>query len=463
MGIAAAFLSVAGPSAADVPSSPVPDGADITPVAGPSRAFDVSPPLPDGEDEGSKAFRIPALEAGRLLISAQRWREARIVLEQVTPRDEEERIERLFLLGSAETRLGLLREAAQRFEEILTIRPDLTRVRLELAQVYHLLGRDEKARFHFEASLAENLPSSVESAVEAYLDRIDARKRWSVSLSLAALPESNPLRRTDREEVRIGGVPFRLNEDAREASGTGLLVSAGAQFSPTLSESLRGVLAASAAAKLYETSYWNDISIQGDVGIARLFRQASVSGGLRLGARWLGGERDSVGIGPWARGRLRLSPSLRFDVTLGAEHRDHPQNADMDGWTVNLRPGLDYAFSARTTLRTEIDLEHVDAREDRHGSRLGGVAITLSHAFAGGLSVSPRLSLHRRRYADMDPLFQETRSDWQARISANLLHRGLQYRGFAPYVGFFHEWNRSNIPINTYRNHGGVLGISKTF
>ena len=295
-------------------------------------------------------------------MSAARWREARSVLERTRPKDEGERIERLFLLGSAEVLLGLLPEAAERFEAILAIRPDLTRVRLELARVYGLLGRDGKARFHFEASLADELPSWVEDAVETWLDRIDARKRWSVSLSLAVLPESNPVKRTDRDEVRIGGVPFELNEDAREVSGTGLLINAGAQFSPVLSGNWRGVLAASVAAKLYERSDWNDISAQGDLGAARLFDRGSASGGLRLGRRWLGSDRYSEGIGPWARGRLRLTPVLQLDGALSAERSTHPGRPDRDGWTVNLRPGLNYALRSETSLRVEFDLEHVNLR-----------------------------------------------------------------------------------------------------
>lgn len=420
-------------------------------------------PAADRLETASEIIRIPALQAARVLMSAARWREARSVLQRVRPRDEEERVERLFLLGSAEVRLGLLPEAVERFEEILAFRPDLTRVRLELARVYGLLGRDGKARFHFEASLADKLPSSVEDAVETWLDRIDAQKRWSVSLSLAALPESNPVKRTDAQEVRIGGAPFRLDEEAREASGTGLLFSAGAQYSPVLAADWRGVLAASAAAKFYERSGWNDISVQADVGAARLFDGGSASGGLRLGRRWLGGDRYSDGIGPWARGRLRLTPALRLDAALGAERRSHPEHPGLDGWTVTLRPGLDYALSARTTLRAEIDLEHADAREDRHGSRLGGLALGVSHAFAGGLSVSPRIAMHWRRYAGRDPLFGKERSDRQLRLSVNLLHRALQYRGFAPYIGCFAEWNRSSIPINRYRNRGGLFGISKSF
>lgn len=426
---------------------------------------DTAAPASDSKETVAKpeSFQVPALLVVRMLMDGKRWREAREILEQLNPRNDEERIERLFLLGSAEVRLGLLADAAERFEAILTIRPDLTRVRLELGRVYHLLGRDEKARYHFEASLTDDLPSSVEEAVTAWLDRIDARKRWSVSLSLAALPESNPAKRTDRDQIRIGGVPFRLNEDAREASGTGFLLSTGGQYSPVLSGDWRGVLAVSAAAKLYEQSDWIDISVQGDVGAARLFDRGSAAGGIRFGRRWLGGDRYSTGTGPWVRGRLRLTPGLRLDAVFGAERRTHREQSGLDGWTVTLRPGLDYALGSAMSLRAEIDLEHVTAREDRHGSRLGGLAVTLSRAFQGGLSVSPRISMHWRRYANRNPLFQKTRSDRRERVSVNVLHRALQYRGFAPHIGYFCEWNRSNIPINAYRNHGAVLGISRTF
>ena len=158
------------------------------------------------------------MQAGRLLIRAGRLGHARAFLEQARPSTEEESIERLFLLGRIEMRLGMPGRAAERFEEILAQRPGLTRVRLELAQAYYLAGRDDKARYHFNTSLADELPSSAEAVVESFLRGIDARKRWSVSLSASLLPET---RRSDHEEVLIGGVPFRLDENARASSGVG--------------------------------------------------------------------------------------------------------------------------------------------------------------------------------------------------------------------------------------------------
>ena len=409
------------------------------------------------------SFRIPAIQAAKVLMHARKWNEAREVLEGLEPRNEEDEIERLFLLGIAESRLEMHGSAAQRFEAILARQPGLTRVRLELARAYHALGRDDKARFHFRASLADRLPTSVQDAVESWLDHIDARKRWSASLSFSILPESNPAKRTEDREVIIGGVPFQLGEDSRAASGTGLLIGTGAQYSPVIGGDLRGVLAGSAAGKFFRNDNWNDISVQGDFGIARLFDRGNVSGGLRYSQRWLGGERYSLGLGPWVRGRKGLSPKTGSDFSLSAEHLEHTSQAGMDGWTLRLRTGLDYAFSAGTSSRLEIDLVENDARESRHGHRIAGLALSLSHAFEGGLLVSPRISFQRRRHAAADPLFQKSRSDRLVRLSVNLLHRAFQYRGFAPYLGYSYEVNRSNIPVNEYTNHGVVLGVSRSF
>ena len=392
-----------------------------------------------------------------------KWNEAREVLNGLKARDEQEEIERLFLLGVAESRLGMLESAAQRFEAILAHQPSLTRVRLELGKIYHTLGRDGKARFHFRNSLADRLPTSVQDAVESYLDHIDTRKRWSASLSFAVLPESNPAKRTESREVRISGVPFQLDEDSRAASGTGLLISTGTQYSPVIGEDLRGVLAGSAAGKFYRNDDWNDISVQGELGISRLFDRSNVSSGIRYSQRWLGGERYSFGLGSWIRGRKELSQKTESDFSLSAEHIEHTTRTGMDGWTVRLRSGLDYSFSVRTESRLEVDLMENDTRETHHGHRIAGVALSLSHAFEGGLSISPKISFQRRRHAAANPLFQKARSDRLVRLSVNLLHRAFQYRGFAPYIGYSYEVNRSNIPVNEYTNHGAVLGVSRNF
>ena len=308
-----------------------------------------------GADPAPETVRPPAgltdMQAARMLIPAGRLEHARVFLQQALPSDEEQSIERLFLLGRLEMQLGMPESAAERFEAILSQRPGLTRVRLELAQAYYLAGRDDKARYHFNASLADELPTSVEAAVETFLRGIDARKRWSVSLSASMLPETT---RPDREEVLIGGVPFRLSEDARASSGAGVLLSTGAS---------------------------------------------------------------------------RLA----------------------------------HLLDSRTSIRVEPTFEIVEAKTDHHGSRSIGLGATIARTFDGGLSVSLSPGIHVRRYASEDPLFGTRQIDRNYQLGVRVRHRSLRYGGFAPWLGYSFESNRSNIPIHDYRNHGVTAGVSRTF
>ena len=295
-------------------------------------------------DSTPQQTRIPAalsdMQAGRLLIQAGRLEDARAFLEQAEPADEEGRIERLFLLGRIEMRLGMPAKAAERFEAVLAMRPGLARVRLELARAYLLAGRDDRARDHFRSSLAHELPSTVEDAVEDFLRQIDARKRWSVSVSAAMLPDT---KRPQRESVLIGRVPFRLSEEARSGSGTGVLLASGASFSPPILGNLRGVLATSVAAKLYERSNWNEITATGEAGVAHVFDRGSASGGVRLTRLWTGGDPERRSLGPWVRVGWRVSNSTRLDGSLSADHRRH----DSTVWPRRLASGCHTSASAR--------------------------------------------------------------------------------------------------------------------
>ena len=421
----------------------------------------IPPGAASGNPERPVAFTD--LQFGRLLFEAGRLEDARAFLEQAEPAGDDEAVARLFMLGRIEMRLGLPRAAARRFEQVLARRPDLTAARLELATAYYAAERDGKARYHFEQSLADRLPSPVETQVRRFLDRIDNRRRWSSSLSVALAPESNPARRTASRTVRIGGAPWQLDPDSRSASGTGVRIAGGTSFSPPVSEDLTGVLAATGSAKLYRRSEWNDISVAGDIGLAAPLDRAAVSGGVRLGRRWFGEDGYSRSIGVWTRGWTLLSDRTRIGMAAEIARIDHDDDRIRDGWRLGMRPGLFHALGGTTAIEAELDLESVSAREKRLGSRMAGIGVTFAHAFEGGLSVRPGLGVWFRRFRGRDPIFGKTRTDTTIRPSLTVLHRALQYEGFAPHVGYSFETARSNIPIHAYRNHAVLFGISRRF
>ncbi|MCY3823651.1 MAG: tetratricopeptide repeat protein, partial [Nitrospinae bacterium] len=340
-----------------------------------------------GAREAAAKQKISNLAFARLLIKAGRYRDARVFLEQARPVSEEGKIEKRFLLGKVYMRLGMPRKAVEQFEAILVIRPDLTRVRLELASAQYAAGFDEKAKRHFELSLADGLPSSVENAVEGFIHAIDARKRWSLHLSAALLPETNAVRRTGNRTVQIGGATFRLNEDAREAPGVGVQLAAGAAFSPRIADDVRGHFALSSAAKLYEKSQWNDISLIGEAGLTRLFDSGALSGGLRLGRRWAGSEGFQSSVGPWMSFERRTSRRVRIRFRTNVDYRHHDERDDLDGWRVTVNPSIRYALDSRTVLEAGPFFDFIEARKDHRSSRLVGLSGGVSRALKNGVFI----------------------------------------------------------------------------
>ena len=407
---------------------------------------------------------VSGLDAGRLLFREGRFGEAREILLQVVPASEEESIDRRFLLGVIALEEGRPREAVEGFESILSEHPELLRVRLELARAYYLIGDDEKSRHHFSYVLgAEGLPRGVENNVEAFLNRIQGRKRWSADFSLAVLPQSNVNQGTEERIVYLGPLPLRLNEDARRSSGVGLQASGGLGWQPVLGGDWRGRLALSGRVQRYRDSRLNDVIVGSDVGALRLFDGGHVGGGLRVQRRW----RDSEGYlwrrgvwGAWQRQFLRRN---RLEVNVEVAHLDHDERNHSNGWVVRVAPDVERGLSARSRMRLGVSWQLTEASVGYESSHQLGASGGLTYGFAGGLVASVDVGLTRQRYHGDHPLFAVARKEVYGFAGVRWLHRELRWQGFAPYVEYRYERNNSNVDFFDYDNHVGNVGVTRRF
>ena len=126
---------------------------------------------------------IPGVTDARVLIENGKYDEALDALRPLA-KTHPKRTDILFLLGLAAIerseqaditeadREALLADAITALRTILIDRPDLVRVRLELARAFFLNGDDGLARDHFERVLAGNPPPPVVANVQFFLDSI---------------------------------------------------------------------------------------------------------------------------------------------------------------------------------------------------------------------------------------------------------------------------------------------------
>ena len=420
--------------------------------------------LAAGAEAQERAIRVDALTAGRLLYEQGRFEEAREVLRALTPASEQEEMEQKFLLGLLSMEEGAPRRAVEIFESILSRHPHLLRVRLELARAYFHIGDDDKARHHFSHVLgADSLPLGVENNVEAFLNHIQARKRWSADFSLALLPQSNVNQGTEEQFVQLGNLPLRLNEEARKSSGVGLQATAGIAAQPQLGSDWRGRLALSTRLRQYEGTRWDDSIIGADVGLLRLFDGGSSGGGLRVQRRWIADEGYSWRRGLWGTWQQRLTRRNSLQANMEIAHLDHDEGNSGNGWIVRLAPDIHHGLAAQSRLRIGLQAQVTETREEFQSSWLLGAGAGITHGFSGGVVMSANVGAQRQKRRGEHPFFGRRQEELFWYAGARVLHREVRWRGFAPYLEYRYERNNANIDFFGYDNHVGHIGVTRQF
>ena len=198
-----------------------------------------------GAGEESPAPPTGDIEEARTLVQAGRHDEALAILRplargRTVDADIQFRIG-LAAIGASQQRDvsetkrdALLDEAIAALRAMLVRRPELGRVRLELARAFFLKGEDDLAQRHFEQVLAGKPPAAVAFNVNGLLAQMRARKRWSIRVGAALAPDSNISSRTGERTILldtpIGRLPFTSRSDDKPKSGIGIAVWAGGEY-----------------------------------------------------------------------------------------------------------------------------------------------------------------------------------------------------------------------------------------
>jgi hypothetical protein len=422
----------------------------------------LSAPLAGPAASGERGVHWTAW-AGHLIETGQ-FEQARRIATRVTAGSEEERLIRAWIIAVAYMRENRPREAIAHLEEFVTRQPGDVTARLELAHAYFLVRDDEKAEFHFTQALSGRISEDLAEAARWHLRQIEARRRvWSGNFHLALVPETNAVKRTRAEYVEFGGLRWRLNSDARHRGGVGVSVGAGVVAAPHLAPFLRGEFGVAVRAKVNRDSELNDYAVSLRAGLNRRFGDTRIGGGLRGEYRHLGGSSFRREYGPFLTfdHTLRDGTSVfgRFDVM----RREHYRTPRRDGHLVSATIGINHALDPQTWANAKIGVTRTTGRDDRFSSTGVSLGGGITRAFEGGIVLGLDVELGHERWETPDYFFREVRRDWTASVTGRVLHRNLQWRGYAPFLEVTHERAWSNIPLNEFDNTRLNIGVSRRF
>ena len=366
---------------------------------------------------------------------------------------------------------ALLDEAIAAFRTMLIDRPELVRVRLELARAFFLKGRDSLARRHFERVLAGDLPPPVIANVQRFLREMRARKRWSVYFGAALAPDSNIGAASDERfiEINIGGVPLPFRRDAEEltTSGVGLSLWAGGEYQHPLGDRLRIRAGGDLSRREYPGGDFDQTNLGVHAGPRWLADPRTDLSILASARRSLvAGTGDSDSLGGRLEARRRLTPRVAVTGRASWHDRRYREDRHFDGPARDL--SLHANWVATPTLRIDGALGYGDVRTDQVRSRNSsrwvrmGAEVALPRGFAVGASAQLRWTDFEGEWPLHTPP-GELRKDRTRTLSASVHHRRFTLYGFSPELALTNESRTTNAQLYDYRKNSAELRFVRQF
>ena len=362
---------------------------------------------------------------------------------------------------------ALLDEAIAYLRIVLITRPELVRVRLELARAFFLKGEDSLSRFHFELVLAGNPAPPVRANIQRFLATIRARRRWSMYAGASLAPDSNILGSSDTEIIEINGLPFRRDEESLVTSGIGISAWAGGEYQHPLAERLRLRVGADVAVQQFEGSEFDQLFLAGRAGPRWLVSEntdVSVLADTRI--RWFGNEPYYGDLG----GRLevfhRLNGQLALNARMAWHKGEYETQAFRDGtvsdfllsgfWTVT--PIL----RASATLGYSIDNAESDQWRNKSSLVQTDLSIILPLGFNLGVGGGLRWTTYEGNWAPFTP-GGVPRKDTTKSVRASIYNRAFTVYGFSPQLTVSYQVRDTNAQAYDYNRIRSELRFVRQF
>ncbi len=432
------------------------------------------------QSAGYAPLSVSAEAAAQELMRSGRFEEALSVLAPLLQGDTA-LADTLFLYGlaalgasqkpgiSEEKRDAFLDLAIDIFSTMLETRPELDRVRLELARALFLKGEDSLSKKHFERVLAGGPPPPVVRNINRFLTQIQARKRWNVYAGLTLAPDSNVSRVSNNRTIWIdtgfGNLPFTY--DKAPKSGVGISAWVGGEYRYPLSDRSLLRVGADVHRREYRGSEFDQMTLSSHIGPRWLIGDDAETSVLAVMRRnWQAGDAHHLDAGLRIEGSRRLDQRTTASLEAAWFKRRHDDTVDLDGPVMEI--SLGWSRRLTSTLLADLRAGWSKERPERKNQRNEGrwVQAGITAALPGGFTAGGSAALRWRDYEGNWFPFTEggrARKDLTRVFRLSVQRRSLVLWGFSPRFSLVREKRTSNAQLHSYGRTFGEIDFVRQF
>lgn len=409
------------------------------------------------ETNSSSEIILSALDTVKLaghLVDFGKYDDAEQILTKLpTLQNGSLETERWFLLAQISARRGDLDTAIKIYRKILDDRPDLARVRFELAVCYMKKKLWSRADYHLRLAMAgKDLPVAAMQMMNYYRYIIRQNKNWNMWFNFGAAPDNNINTSAVGEEcvdTMFGPMCRQLPEPV---SAIGANMALGGNYEFKMSDNWRWKSDATIYSNVYDKHEFDDLYLSLGTGPRYVWPDGDVWLAATAARRWYGWDAYY-----WATGakvdinydftrRVAGGMSLRFISNMYDEFGDF-----LDGQTYSANLHLSYSINASmyAVLRGGIDREV--AADPIYTNWRPNVAVGFGAELPFGVHAYIEPSFYWTHYDDArwvvhDGAFDQVREhSFNQRYALSLSNNKLNVWGFVPTITVSFTRRVSNI------------------
>jgi tetratricopeptide (TPR) repeat protein len=415
-----------------------------------------------GQDQ--QTITLPPLEAAKLLIQMGELDGAQEVLDQMF-RISGNDTEALFLQGQVYGLREDWKNAVATYRKILSDRPDLTRVRLELARALYFDSQYSEALYHFRLALATpDLPENVIKNINTFIGNIYQKRDWQLGAGLSVVGSTNINQAPSTGTVNILGLPFNLNRSAQAQPGVGAAFAVNGEYDFRLDDTTKLRNLASFYTVQYGGRNFSDMIVSYALG-PQMLRQGWDASFLGVFVhRLYSNDPYSDGYGPRVETNWNVSDRWRLENEIEYLWRTwHEPNNFLNGWSYDDTLTTLYSLSPTSSLRLITGVGHDKSRSSEWSDWFYHVGVGYHREVAWGLTFDIQPEFYHFKYDGVQPLFGIKRSDDVARGTLSVYKRDWYWAGFTPVLSYVYTQDWSNVTIYSYTQHQLQIGITRQF
>ncbi len=380
-------------------------------------------------------------------------------------------IERLYLLAQIATAEHKYDEAIDIYYFILNYQPDISNIRLRLAELY--LKKEDwwRADYHYRLALADkDLPLPIQYRIKQALYHIRQNKNWNVWFNFGIAPDNNVNNTTSGEQCVMTMFGVMCNTLDEPEKDVGFNITAGGNYEYKFSDNWRIRNEALVYTARYDDKKYDDVYLYYVLGAKYVYEKGDIFFGPTISRRYLGHTAYNYSTGFMVENSYDITKQLNANLTLTYTPTYYDDYGDiLNGDTKAARLRLFYALDSSKYLIFKTGYEYEKTKDMTYTNDRINFALGLGADLPYGFHVYTEPSVlftnyKGKRWTVKNYQFKEIKEkDVTQRYSISLSNRNIAVWGLVPTLTYSYTDKNSNIWQREYEKSLIELFIQKRF